>query len=237
MLISALPCHQVLHKSAWMAHLLAQFGWASFPCRPAHQGPSSHWWQDWPMCGGVVCASVQRRTETVPVARKVNKHINYRRIDQLEFGIVIHTTYVHTCLKISSVTRWTPRCCGLKCIFLCSQAGWPTMRPCPRPEPEPLLWLAEQAIPLRPLLRWWPPPPPLPPPPLPLWLQKAAAAPPTGGSGSSAAVLAAALVTSSASTLASTCWTCLWLRPASLPRYVYLVGIKYGMCMGTNMTR
>lgn len=48
--------------------------------------------------------------------------------------------------RISSVTRWTPRCCGLKCIFLCSQAGWPTIRPWPKPDPEPLLWFAEQAM-------------------------------------------------------------------------------------------
>ena len=111
MLISALPCHQVLHKSAWMAHLLAQFGWASFPCRPAHQGPSSHWWQDWPMCGGVVCASVQRRTETVPVARKVNKHIYYRRIDQLKIGIVILL------------------CTYLSQNFFCHQVDAPVLRP------------------------------------------------------------------------------------------------------------
>jgi len=55
-----------------------------------------------------------------------------------------------SCRRISSVTKWTPRCCGRRWIFRCSQAGWPTMRPCPRPDPEPLLWLAEQAI----LLRW-----------------------------------------------------------------------------------
>ena len=53
-----------------------------------------------------------------------------------------------TCLRISSVTRWTPRCWGLRWIFLCSQAGWPTMSPAPTAEvpPEPLLWLAEHAI-------------------------------------------------------------------------------------------
>lgn len=48
--------------------------------------------------------------------------------------------------RISSVTRWTPRCWGRKCILRCSHAGWPTMRPWPMPEPEPLLWLAEHAM-------------------------------------------------------------------------------------------
>lgn len=51
-----------------------------------------------------------------------------------------------SCLSISSVTRCTPRCCGLRWIFRCSHAGWPTMSPGPTADPEPLLWLAEQAI-------------------------------------------------------------------------------------------
>ena len=53
---------------------------------------------------------------------------------------------VITWRRISSVTRWTPRCCGRKCIFRCSHAGWPTIRPWPMPEPDPLLWLAEHAM-------------------------------------------------------------------------------------------
>ena len=152
-----------------------------------------------------------------------------------------YTIVQRTCLKISSVTRWTPRCCGLKCIFRWSQAGWPTMRPCPRPEPEPLLWLAEQAMP-RPLLRC-----PLPPPALPLWLQKAVGGVASWWSSTQcadawatarAAFAAAEVTTSSASTLASTCCICLWLRPASLPRYLDLVySKKYQIGEGTSLTR
>ena len=60
-----------------------------------------------------------------------------------------------TPLSISSVTRCTPRCCGRRWTLRWSQAPGPTMRPPPccapcaelLPCPEPLLWLAEQAIP------------------------------------------------------------------------------------------
>ena len=54
-----------------------------------------------------------------------------------------------TPLSISSVTRWTPRCCGRRWTFLWSQALGPTMRPegpCWDPWPDPLLWLAEHAM-------------------------------------------------------------------------------------------
>jgi len=54
-----------------------------------------------------------------------------------------------SCLRISSVTRCTPRCCGRRCIFRCSHPGWPMMRPAPTADPEPLLWLAEHAIVVR----------------------------------------------------------------------------------------
>ena len=40
-----------------------------------------------------------------------------------------------TPLRISSVTRWTPRCCGRRWTLRCSQAFGPTMRPEPCWEP------------------------------------------------------------------------------------------------------
>lgn len=131
-----IPCRQVLHRSAGRARPLAQFGWASFPCRPSRRGPSSRWWRGWRMCGAVGCAWGQLRTATILAAAIKGYLVNYS----------MASNYNPTCLRISSVTRCTPRCCGLRWIFLCSQAGWPTMRPCPRPDPDPLEWLAEQAM-------------------------------------------------------------------------------------------
>ena len=78
----------------------------------------------------------------------VNNQLNSSSNSSLRHIIVTHTNIivVHTWRRISSVTRWTPRCWGRKCILRCSHAGWPTMRPWPMPEPEPLLWLAEHAM-------------------------------------------------------------------------------------------
>ena len=76
-------------------------------------------------------------------SHKYNQSIS-RVFLRFNFPIWIQTN--HTWRRISSVTRWTPRCWGRKCILRCSQAGWPTIRPWPMPEPEPLLWLAEHAM-------------------------------------------------------------------------------------------
>ena len=83
-------------------------------------------------------------------------HCELRQLRQLKrkkryFTVFCLFYCLFTCRNISSVTRWMPLCCGLRCILRWSQAGWPMiiplLEPAPPPaEPEPLLWLAEQAI-------------------------------------------------------------------------------------------
>ena len=145
------PCRLVLRKSAEMAHPLARFCWASSPCRPGRRGPNSRWLQDWQMCVAVECASSQQKTGTALEAKFTKQEKNYWDFyfwyinSQPNFGRIFLPD-ICTCLSISSVTRWTPLCWGLRCIFRCSQPGWPTISPAPTADPDPLLWLAEQAM-------------------------------------------------------------------------------------------
>ena len=149
-----LPCRLVLRKSAEMAHPLARFCWASSPCRPGRRGPNSRWLKDWQMCVAVECASSQQKTGTALEAKFTKPEKNIEKRQRCYFWYINRQPNfgrtclpdICTCLSISSVTRWTPLCWGLRCIFRWSQPGWPTISPAPTADPEPLLWLAEQAM-------------------------------------------------------------------------------------------
>ena len=135
---SHLPCRPGPRRNVWMEDLLGQFCWASSPCRPSRPGPSSRWWREMPRCGAAGCASVPLRTVTAREAANTN----------LSVCCPGGGRSLLTPLSISSVTRWTPLCWGLRWTLRCSQALGPTMRPEPwwEPWPEPLLWFAEQAM-------------------------------------------------------------------------------------------
>ena len=113
------------------------------------------------MYGGAGCALVRQKTEPAQEAEireKMNKWglrkvkiVAIRSNETFKtFIVLFRISFVRkshlTCLKISSVTRCTPRCCGRRFIFRWSHPGWPIIRPAPTADPEPLLWFAEHAM-------------------------------------------------------------------------------------------